>query len=189
MTKIRISDPAVNPVSLIDAKSHLRVDISDDDDLITELIGAATQQVESVTGLALIRQTWRLYRDTWPANLMIELGPTPILSVDNVVVYDADGSPSSLAAANYVVDRHSQPARLQIIGSITGPGVAINGIEVDFTAGYGSAGDDVPPPLRQAILMLVAHWYEHREAVAAAGGAPVPKGLEALIAPYREPRL
>ena len=189
MTKIRISDPAVDPVSLTDAKHHLRVDISDDDDLITKLIGTATQHVESVTGLALIQQIWRHYRDSWPANRIIELGPTPILSVDDVVIYDADGPPSSLAAANYVIDRHSRPARLQIIGSISGPGIAINGIEIDFTAGFGQAGDDVPPPLRQAILMLVAHWYEHREAVAVGGGAAVPSGFEALIAPYQELRL
>jgi uncharacterized phiE125 gp8 family phage protein len=59
------------------------------------------------------------------------------------------------------------------------------GYEIDFIAGYGEAGGDTPAPLRQAILMLVAHWYEHRSA--AIGGAPevVPTGVRALVAPYR----
>ena len=67
---------------------------------------------------------------------------------------------------------------------------SVNGIEIDVTAGYGPSGVDVPSPLRQAIMMLVAHWYEHRGAVGHdLATALTPQGFDALIAPYRVIRL
>ena len=88
---------------------------------------------------------------------------------------------------DYEVDAVAVPGRLVL--SATAPvvvGKAINGIEIDVTAGYGPSSVDVPAPLRQAVMMLVAHWYEHRGAVGhdMAGAVP-PHGFDALIAPYR----
>jgi uncharacterized phiE125 gp8 family phage protein len=70
------------------------------------------------------------------------------------------------------------------------PGQAANGIEIDFTAGYGDAAADVPAPMRQALLLLVAHWYEHRCPIEV--GAPdmvIPAVVSDLLAPYRVPRI
>ena len=65
------------------------------------------------------------------------------------------------------------------------PGAAFNGIEIDLTAGYGPDGEDVPAPLRMAILQLVAQWHETREPVAFGAVAEVPASVAALTAPYR----
>ena len=64
------------------------------------------------------------------------------------------------------------------------------GIEIDYAAGYGVDREDVPVDLRQALLVLVAYWYEHRDAVTMAGsGSVVPSGFDRMVAPYKRVRL
>jgi uncharacterized phiE125 gp8 family phage protein len=187
MTAALITPPAVEPVALADAKAHLRIDSSADDALLTAALVAARVHVEALTRRVLIEQGWRLYRDAWPPGRALSVSIAPLISVDAVTVYDAEGDPSVLDEDAYVVDAVSVPGRIVLATSAPPPGRAANGIEIDVTAGYGSSSLDVPAPLRQAIMMLVAHWYEHR-------GGPVghdmagyflPQGFEALIAPYR----
>jgi uncharacterized phiE125 gp8 family phage protein len=70
------------------------------------------------------------------------------------------------------------------------PGLSALGIEIAFTAGYGNVASAVPAPLRQALLLLVAHWYEHREPVHIGGAVvAVPDTIASLLAPYRMVRL
>ncbi len=187
MTAALITAPALEPVTLADAKAHLRLDSGDDDALITAAIAAARVHVEALTRRLLIEQGWRVYLDQWPRKRIVRLIPTPLISVDAVTVYDADGNPTVVAADDYEVDTVAVPGRLVLSGSApVVVGKAVNGIEIDLTAGYGPSSVDVPAPLRQAIMMLVAHWYEHRGAVGhdMAGAVP-PHGFDALIAPYR----
>jgi uncharacterized phiE125 gp8 family phage protein len=64
------------------------------------------------------------------------------------------------------------------------------GIEIDYVAGYGSAADEVPADLRQAVLLLIAHWHEHRDAVVIAGsGAVVPSGFDRVVSAYKQVRM
>ncbi|MDR3373170.1 MAG: head-tail connector protein [Ancalomicrobiaceae bacterium] len=192
MTAALISPPATEPVLLAEAKAHLKVEIADDDDLIGALITAARVHVEAATRRVLITQSWRIYRDDWPDSGEIALPVTPLQSVDEVIVYDSVGEPVTLSAAKYQVDIASIPARLRLKASpaTVKPGEPLNGIEIDVTAGYGASGVAVPQPLRLAIMVLVARWYEFRDATAI-GTVPasVAPGFEALIAPYRVLRL
>ena len=187
MTSALITPPALEPVALADARAHLRLDTDDDDELITAAIAAARVHVEAMTRRCLIEQGWRVYLDRWPKRRIVTLAPAPLVSVEAVTVYDANGDPSVVAAEDYEVDTVAVPGRLVLSGSApVAVGRAVNGIEIDLTAGYGPSSIDVPAPLRQAIMMLVAHWYEHRGAVGhdMAGTVP-PLGFDALIAPYR----
>jgi uncharacterized phiE125 gp8 family phage protein len=103
----------------------------------------------------------------------------------------AEGAAVVIAPTNYLADVASVPPRLVRTGMIwPQPGKAANGIEIDLTAGYGAAADDVPAPLRQALLLLVAHWYERREPIEV--GSPetsIPNSISDLLAPYRLRRL
>lgn len=187
MTAALITSPALEPVTLADAKAHLRLDSDDDDQLLTAAIVAARVHVEALTRRLLIEQGWRVYLDRWPKKRIVTLVPAPLISVDAVTVYDANGDPSVVDADDYEVDTVAVPGRLVLSGSApVAVGKAVNGIEIDVTAGYGPSSVDVPAPLRQAIVRLVAHWYEHRGAVGhdMAGSVP-PLGFDALIAPYR----
>ena len=187
MPSILLSGPSVEPITLADAKLYLRVEHDDDDDLIAALIAGSRIHVEARTRRALITQSWRLVRDAWPASGRLEILPVPLASLTAARIYLADGSTQSIDPSAFIIDKSAAPALLAFgNGAPPAPGRALAGIEIDVTVGYGAAGTNVPEALRQAIRLLVAHWYENR-GVAAIGEtvAPLPASVEALIAPYR----
>jgi uncharacterized phiE125 gp8 family phage protein len=186
MTATLTTPPAIEPVSLAEAKTHLRVDGDDDDSLIAATITAARLFVEQATRRALLAQGWRVLMDAWPASRTIEMPIAPLIEVNAVSVIDDGSDEIEVDQAAYEIDVFSTPPRLLLVGSLPSPGRGLNGIAIDVTAGYGEAADAVPAPLLQAILQLVAHWYENRSAVSydrSQGVAPL--GVDALIAPYR----
>jgi uncharacterized phiE125 gp8 family phage protein len=187
MSAILLTPPALEPVTLADARHFLRVGHDDDDDVIAALIAAARVHVETQTRRALIDQTWRLVRDVWPASGRLPILPAPLSEVTAVRVFDYDGVPQLLDVEDFAIDRVSAPAILGFArGAPPAPGKLAAGIEIDIVAGYGEEPDAVPAPLRQAIRMLVAHWYENRGVIAASGEvAAMPVSATALIAPFR----
>lgn len=191
MALVMTAAPAAEPLSLSEAKAHLRIDATDEDALIGSLITAARLLVERTMGLALITQGWSYYLDYWPPSCCITLPLAPVQAVSAVTVYDADDAPTVLDAGSYAVDVISEPARL-VLQEAT-PSVmtrAFNGFEVAFTAGFGDGASDVPAPVRHAVTLLVAHWFERREPVVlGAGPQEVPATVVGLLQPYRQVRL
>lgn len=189
MAKALISPPAALPVTLAEAKAHLRVETDDEDDYIAGLLATATAHVEAATGKSLISQVWRIYLDRLPDAEPFELPVAPLLSVDAIAVYDAEGNPAAADLTLVDVDRHSDPPRLLVRGGVEA-GAAFNGVEIDVTAGFGEAGPDVPGQLRRAILVLAANWHAFRgQASGEALYGSVPRGFDTLIAPFRRARL
>lgn len=187
MSAILLTPPALEPVTLADAKHFLRIDHDDDDDVIAALIAAARVHVEAKTRRALITQTWRLTRDVWPTAGMLPILPVPLRDITAIGVYRDDGMLQMLDVDSFHVDAVSAPAILAFErGALPVPGRMSGGIEIDIEVGYGDEPDDVPAPLRQAIRLLVAHWYENRRLVAASGEvATMPASVSSLIAPFR----
>jgi uncharacterized phiE125 gp8 family phage protein len=181
-----ISPPAAEPVTLADMKLHLRVSHSSEDALISGLIKAAREELEQATGLALIAQGWRLYLDCWPGRQTVLIHKAPVIALTAVTVYDAAGAPSSPSLSGFVLDRFSRPARIAIPDSVADPGKKLNGIEIDFTAGFGVTGVDVPDGLKRAIMLLAAHWYEFRGAETfERESAAWPPSFERFVSRYR----
>lgn len=188
MTSYLLAGPAGEPVSLAEAKAFLKVDDGAEDGLIATLITAARLHVEGVTGKALMAQTWRTVRDSWPQDRTVKLPVGPFLSLTAVTAYDAEGTPHDVPLAQFL----DEPDRLLLPSSVAGMPVLRErqGIEIDYVAGFGAETSDVPVDIRQALLTLVAHWYEHRDVVVIAGsGAVVPSGFDRLIAPHRRAAL
>jgi uncharacterized phiE125 gp8 family phage protein len=189
MTLYRTVDPAGEPVTLAEAKAQVRVAHDSEDLLIGGLIRAARAEVEAQTGMALIDQSWRLALDRWPHDGIVRLRRHPVKVILSVTVYGAEGEGAVLDPASYEIDLVSRPARLHVM-SPPAPERRLNGIEVDFTAGFGEAGTDVPDLLKRAVLMLVAHWYEFRAAFGAEHQpVSIPPGFDRLISGYRTGRL
>lgn len=193
MALICITPPSVDPITLAEAKSHLRVDISTDDTLISSYILAARDYVERICRprVALLTQTWRYIADEWPKEDTVELRPYPLQSVSSIKYTDDAGVITTLASSNYVVDIYSEPGRVRLKSTSSWPSTTLqvlNGFAIEFVAGFGAAASAVPEPLRQAIRMLVAHWYENREVMMTTTG-PVNKQIEfavmALCSPWR----
>jgi uncharacterized phiE125 gp8 family phage protein len=179
MKRILLEGPAVEPVLLAEAKAHLRLDTDDEDDLVGALIAAARVAVETEIRRVLISQSWRAIVETWPAGGVI-LPVVPVISVDAVRAVDAEGVETVLDAEDYEFDPVDFSVTLDQV-------TATDHYEIDFTAGYGTSGVDVPQPLRQAIRLLVTHWYEHRSAATFDDpAAETPLGYRELIQPYRK---
>ena len=187
MPSILLTGPAVEPVTLAEAKLFLRVEHDDDDDLIAALVAGSRIHVEAQTRRALITQTWRLTRDAWPRSGRFFVLPVPLVSLVAARIYKSDNTTQALDLSAFTLDKTAAPAMLAFTpGTLPVPGRPAAGIEVDVTTGYGAAGENVPEPLRQAIRLLTAHWYENR-GLAAVGQqvALLPATVAALIAPYR----
>ena len=189
MALVLVTGPASEPVSVEEAKAHLRVDGSDDDAYIGTLITTARSHVETITRRALITQTWKLVLDDWPDDVL-ELYLPPLVSVSSLTYKDADGDTQTFASSNYVVDADSVPGRLCLADDASWPSddlYPMGAVQIQYVAGYGDA-DEVPQPIKSAILLLVGHYYENREAALVAQGANVqelPIGIEALLSSYR----
>jgi uncharacterized phiE125 gp8 family phage protein len=182
-----LTSPAAEPVSLAAAKSYLRVEHDADDDIISGLISAARLQVEAQTRRALITQTWRLRRDAWPADGRLSVLPAPLRDVVAARIFDAAGSPHAIDLQGFTTDTAAAPAVIGFVPwSLPVPGRSLAGIEIDLEVGYGDEPDEVPQPLRRAIELLVAHWYENRGLIAVGQSVAVlPTTVAAMIAPYR----
>lgn len=197
-------EPTVEPVSLSEAKLHLRVDddITADDSLISALITAARQKIEIETRRALVTQTQVLRLDGFPkascGGTAIIVPNPPLQSVSSIVYVDQNGDSTTLSASEYLVDSSDEPGRITPAynGSWPIAREQINAVTVTYVAGYavgsGSPTDyaaNVPQALKAAIKLLVGHWYENREAVGAVNLKPLPMAVDSLIWNYRNLQL
>jgi uncharacterized phiE125 gp8 family phage protein len=192
MSLVMTSGPALEPVSLAEAKAHLRVDGSVEDALIQSLVVTSRLHIEASLGLALITQCWSLFLDRWPKAGRVVLPLRPVAAITHIRIWSDEGVSETLDPAQFLLDGHGMPPRLVALGGAAAldPKRAANGIELGFTAGFGAASDDVPASIRHALLLLVAHWYEHREPVQIGVGVnAVPSMVSELLAPYRRRRL
>lgn len=162
-----ITAPSVEPLTLAETKLHLRVDVDDDNTLITSLISSARRQAELFLHRALISQTWELVTDTFPYSDEIRLPLPPLVSVTSVKYTTLAGVENTFAAANYRVFVGQEPGFIKLKYNCAWPGDVLleaQAVAWRYVCGYGAAGANVPVNIRQGMLMLIGHWYENREA-------------------------
>jgi len=185
-----VTPPAEEPVTLTEAKNHLRVDLSDDDSLISALIVAAREHAEAITRRAFITQTLKLSMDAFPANNgPIYVPMPPLQSVNSLKYFDTDGMEQTLTeGTDFLVDNESEPGRITPAPDTGWPATQNrpNAVSVEFVAGFGDASK-VPQGIKQAILLMVGHWYENREAVTMQGNnaGELPMAVDSLLMMHR----
>lgn len=162
-----VTAAAADPVSVAEAKVHLRVDGADEDAHITSLVTAATKYCEAVMDRAFVTQTLRLSLPCWPASGEIFVPRAPLVSVSSITYVDSGGTSRTWGASNYQVDTYHLPGRIVPAYGVSFPTLrteTVNPVTIQYVAGYGAAAA-VPQPIKQAILLLTGHWYENREGV------------------------
>lgn len=201
-----ISPPEDMPITLEEAKAHLRVDHSEDDKKISQFIAAATGHVDGKYGYlqrALEPQTWELSYDEFPCGA-IEMPLPPLISVESIKYIDENGDEQTIDAANYFVDIDSVPGWVVRASSFSWPSVmcTANAVRVRFICGFeraepdsgqseGQVGTSVPEAIRIAIMMMIGDWYENRETVSVQSVNEIPMAtpVKALLSPYKIPVL
>ncbi len=187
MPSALITSSTAEPVTLAEAKLHLRVDDNADDVLIGALITAARQHAEHDTRRALVTQTWKLVLDAFPESV-ITLDRAPVSAVVSVVYTDLNGVSQTLAPGGYQLDAVTEPCRLVPAYGNRWPATReqINAVAVTYTCGYG-APEAVPESIKRWMLLRIGALYENREEVLTGRAitlAPLPF-VDALLAPYR----
>jgi len=176
--------PAVEPISLAEGKLHLRIDTTAEDVLISSLIKAARQYCEGYQRRAYITQTWELWLDRFPDIDIIDVPLPPLQSVSSIKYYDTANGVHTFFDSEYFVDCKSQPGRVSLSYGKCWPTDTLrpaNGVCITFVAGYGAAAAAVPVTATYAILLLVAHYYENREAAGSSQIYPAPLSVDALL--------
>jgi uncharacterized phiE125 gp8 family phage protein len=187
------TSPNALALSLADAKAHLNITFSTDDDLITAYIGAATQYCEQYCVRKLITQTWYLYLDQWPSNTYLHMPFGDLQSVTSIKYYDTDDTEATFSNTKYTVDIASVPGRVVLKNNETWPTESLrpdNPIIIEYVTGYGDAQANITDVgIVHALKMMVAHFYENREPLYISTNSntvsPLPKTVDTLLYPYR----
>ncbi|HCZ17770.1 MAG TPA: hypothetical protein DHV85_25000 [Candidatus Accumulibacter sp.] len=180
-----ITAPTAEPVTLAEAKLHCRVDGTDDDTRITAFISAARHLAEQKTGRAFSPQTWELVLDAFPAEIEVTIGP--LTAVSSIKYLDTAGAEQTLAGAAYVVDADHLPARIVPATGYAWPGTAAlpSAVRVRFTCGHAVSDGDLIA-LKQWMLIAVATWVRHAEAVDSANLSALPRTyVDGLLDRYK----
>lgn len=190
LTLTRTAEPALEPILLADAKAHLRIDDTTEDSYIDGLITAARFHIESLTERQLITATYVLRLDEFPCRYtdVIKLPRPNLIAVSGITYVDNDGVTQTHSSTLYQVDAASLPGRVMPaygqVWPVTRPD--LNAVAITYTAGYGATAALVPAPLRHAMKILVAHWFEHREPVVVGTiVSEIPMSVKSLLGPYR----
>jgi uncharacterized phiE125 gp8 family phage protein len=181
--------PAVEPISLADAKLDRRITVNDDDSGTERRIRSARSRVETFLERGLLTQSWTYYQDSFTPSWQLPMA-APLQSVTSIKYYDVDGSQQTLSSSVYLVDTMHEPARIHLKSGQSWPGVQSGrplAVEVIYVVGWTSA-EDIPPDILDAIYLYVGDRDELRENTVMGVGYAVqelPDGAEKILWPYR----
>lgn len=189
MSVVVIDAPEGDLITLDEAKAHLRVDFDDDNEFIEGLIAAAVAHIDGPAGWlgrALLTQTLEWRGDEF-GTCDIFLPFPPVAEVVSIKYDDDDGVEQTVDDAVYRLVGQPSAPRIALAYNETWPTVRwqSEAVRIVYTAGYGTA-IDVPKPIKQALLLLIGHWYANREAVNVGTTViELPIAVRALLFPYQ----
>lgn len=201
--------PAVEPVTAAELQNYLKTDSTLLPDVeALDLITQARQYIEQITGIAFITQGWKYFLDNWPVsseawwngmrqgartelygnnNATIYLPTYPLQSLDAILTYDSAGAATAVSVGTtFDVDRAQKPGRFRLRSGASWPVAtrSLNAIEIQYTAGFGDTGADVPAILKRGILAMAAALYKFRGDGCTLEDIYATSGASALINTY-----
>lgn len=166
----KLTDATIEPVSLAEARAHLRAATTAEDALITSIITAARQACEDRLQRTLLQTDWELTLDAFPCAIPLRM--PSVMSVQSIQYVDEDGVTQTLSPSSYQVDDKSEPGWVVPAYGYAWPTTReqINAVTVGYRCGYGTTAAAVPGPIKSWILLMVGSLYENRETVVTAQG-------------------
>jgi uncharacterized phiE125 gp8 family phage protein len=166
----KLVEATVEPVTLSEAKAHLRAIGTSDDTYITALITAARQICEDKVQRTLLQTDWELTLDAFPCAIPLRM--PRVMSVLEVAYLDEAGASQVLAPSDYLVDDKSEPGWIVPAYGLAWPATRDqpNAVTVEYRCGYGASASLVPAPIKSWILLMIGALYENRETVTVAPG-------------------
>lgn len=176
-----------------DFKAHLRLGTgfgqeTAQDEVLAGFLRAAISAIEARTGKALIMRGFAWTLNFWRDRSAQVLPVAPVTEIKRVTVVDGSGTRFDVPQPSYWLERDAQRPRLRPAGSGLPMIPSAGSVVIEFDAGFGASWDDIPPDLKQAVLMLAAHYYEYRHETNLGDGC-MPFGVTSLIERYRTLRL
>lgn len=177
--------PSVTPITLDEAKAHLRETSTAQDAQITAFIEGVVSQLDGpdgALGRALCTQTWDIVIDGFPRCDAIEIPLPPLQSITSITYVDQDGATQTMPAADYIVDTASKPGVVALAYGKSWPSARAqrNAVTIRFVAGYGAAAD-VPAAIKDAMKLLIGDRHANREGGPAAFNA----AADNLLFPFK----
>ena len=173
-------------ITTADAKAFLKVDISDDDTLIDNLVSAATESAQEYTNRFFIDTTLLQYGTKFSD--LTELLKSPVDSITHIKYYDSDNAQQTLSSSVYSLIPAIEPSLISLKVSKSYPAVAdrTDAVECKYVVGYGTASTDVPNAIIEAVYLTIGHWYQNRTAVVVGSQVnALPMGAKYLLDQYK----
>jgi uncharacterized phiE125 gp8 family phage protein len=185
MTPVLREAPDSEPLTLLEAREHLKISGSSQDNEIARFVKAARGVVERYLNRALITQEWDVYFDCWQEKLLLHYAP--LQTVDAVKYFDSTGTERTLPTSAYWVTK-SDPACIVRAYDSTWPELQSGRpdvIKVEITTGYGDSGSSIPEEIKDAIKIVLTDLYDNRGSVVIGSVQKIPGYLDDLIHSYK----
>lgn len=188
MKLVRITEVVNVPVTNDEQKLFSKIDLPDDDAIVTSLNETATDYINDTLQKSLTNEVFELYLDAFPpGSCPIVIFRTPLFSVASILYIDTDGVEQTFASSSTKVDDKAEPAAIHLAFNKSWPATRreVNAVKVTFTAGFGVLANTVPERYKTIVKHMFAHLYEHREPMKDKQWVEIPEHLNALIDKYR----
>lgn len=187
-----VSKPPVEPITLTEAKSHLRVTHNEEDNLIESLIQVAREKCEAYSNRSYVQRTLKQTFHNWP-DFPAVLKRPPVQEITKIEYKKEDASVIEWDASNYFLDDISFSPKVFLAPDYNMPGDILypaNAIQITYKAGYqpDDTGDttdytvNIPERYKHAIKLLIGEWWENREEIIKGTTAQkIPDGVQSLL--------
>lgn len=166
MNLVRTVEPIGEVLTLKEVRDFLRVEHSDENNLLASMIMGATSKVEKYLSRSLLTQTWVLSIDDYPADTTIPLYYGTVQSITSVTSYLSDGTTDVFDNTNYYLVNAQLKPEISLVYNALWPSNILRpkeGVKIEYITGYGDDASDVPYSVKEAILHIIASMYENRE--------------------------
>jgi len=193
MADYQSTAPTTIPLTVAEAKAQLNVSSTADDLLISDYINAATVMLEKRCRRAFVTQTRKCLMDTFGDTRYVHdrrayLPVSPVKSVTSITYVDTNGTTTTMPSSDYVVSAYDKPGFVAEAYDATWPVTygTPNDVTITYVAGHSTVSTGIPKYVKQAVRMVVGHWYRNRESVLVGTiSKEIEMGVDALLEPER----